>query len=369
MAKPSADEPSAGKTGEGKTNTRYAARRPQFLGRVRDRRVPEISGVIAARVPGGGWWVLNDGGHSATLLHLGLDGLVHHQLVVSGVRNVDWEDLSAFEWSGRRYLVIGDTGDNDRRRRAVNLIVVPEPRLEDWRITESAGESAGVSVTKSVTESVTENKSTELEKRVVLAEWVRRIRLIFPDGPHDVESLAVDVHGKRVMLLSKRDDPPHLYSVPLAELTELIQQTALSKQDESMASTPSSSASTARVRRDVTLKDEGVLTVIADQFKTPLLRSIFGVFATWATGMDAVYLPERALTRFVVLTYSYAFIFDQPNDVSINRAFSKPALRISLRNLPQAEAVLWDEKGEKITVFSEGFDTPVLQWSVPSVTE
>ncbi len=47
------------------------------------------------------------------------------------------------------------------------------------------------------------------------------LRLAYPDGPRDCESMAYDPAGKQILLLSKRDKPARLYAVDLeTALTE-----------------------------------------------------------------------------------------------------------------------------------------------------
>ena len=97
--------------------------------------------------------------------------------------NRDWEDLSSFRIGALAYLLVADTGDNDAKRKHVQLYVVPEPDLD-------------------------------LDDKVkVEPAW--KVDFVYPGGPRDAEAVAVDTANQRVLVLTKRTLPPELYEVPL----------------------------------------------------------------------------------------------------------------------------------------------------------
>ena len=82
----------------------------------------------------GGFWILEDSGNMAELFAVGWEGEHIGRVGLTSVINHDWEDLSAYvEPSGRRMLLIADTGDNDSERPNVLLSSVPEDRVEQVR--------------------------------------------------------------------------------------------------------------------------------------------------------------------------------------------------------------------------------------------
>ncbi|MDH4108136.1 MAG: hypothetical protein OEW35_07450 [Gammaproteobacteria bacterium] len=151
-------------------------------GQVQDPGIREASGLAASGLDPGRLWVLNDGGSSASVHAIGRDGRPLGVLAIDGAENHDWEDLAAFETGGRAWLLIADVGDNAATRAHVTLYVVPEP----------ASLSGSVGATPTAT-----------------------ISLRFPDGPRDVEAVAVDADERQVYLLTKRTLPPELYVLPL----------------------------------------------------------------------------------------------------------------------------------------------------------
>ena len=125
-------------------------------------------------------WAINDGGSPATLYAIGHDGSDLGEVGMSDLQNIDWEDLASFEYGGKPMLLIADVGDNFGTRNHVTLFIVDEP---------DPGQQAGA------------------------LSW--KIPLRFPDGPRDVEAVAVDPMEGLVYLLAKRTIPAELYTVPL----------------------------------------------------------------------------------------------------------------------------------------------------------
>lgn len=131
-------------------------------------------------------WHLNDSGGAPALYLSGADGTARGICVIQGVKNVDWEDLSAFTLDGKSYLLIADTGDNSSSRPSVVLHIVEEPALP----------AAGAMLNATVP-----------------VAW--SIPFTFPDGPRDCEAVAVDAAAKKIILISKRTTPPVVYELPL----------------------------------------------------------------------------------------------------------------------------------------------------------
>lgn len=101
---------------------------------------------------------------------------------IDRAKNRDWEDLTRVPGEKGPMLVIGDIGDNDSRRKSVSLYFVPEP---------APGERGGP------------------------LRATHRLRFSYPDGPRDAESMAYDPASGKILILSKRDNPPRLYGIPL----------------------------------------------------------------------------------------------------------------------------------------------------------
>lgn len=148
---------------------------------VTDPRLDEISGLELRTT--GGFWALEDSGNRAALYAIDLDGTVLGSTRIRGVRNVDFEALTAYRPArGPRLVVVGDVGDNLGIRREKHLYAIPEGALE----ANLGG------------------------KATVMYHW--RFTL---DEAVDIEAVAVDSRTNDALILTKREEPPVLWRVPL----------------------------------------------------------------------------------------------------------------------------------------------------------
>lgn len=163
------------------------------VGTLRDRRLVESSGVAVSRAYPGVLWTHNDSGDSATVYAITLAGDLLATYRVLGARAFDWEDidLGVCPDSHAHCLFIADTGDNTERRKAPTIYVVPEPQLP-----------------------------TGGSRRDTL--FTRRAHgtlVIYPDGPRDVEAMAVDAKGNTLLISKGRVGIVEVYRLPRAALT------------------------------------------------------------------------------------------------------------------------------------------------------
>lgn len=133
----------------------------------------EVSGMIASLAHPGHFWLHNDSGSEPELILIDSTGVEKARVLVEGVRNRDWEDIS------RRgdTLLIAETGDNDGKHDTIFVYAVLEP------------------------------KSLSSEPVTPLAVYPMQ----FPDGPRDAESLMVDERTGDWYLISKREDKVRAY--------------------------------------------------------------------------------------------------------------------------------------------------------------
>ncbi len=107
---------------------RYAkARRLCYLA---DERVSESSGLACSRLRGGVFWTHNDSGDDARLYAFDTRGRNLGACVLRGVLAFDWEDMASLSFQGRRYLLIGDIGNNGRAAAVHMIYLVEEPPLD-----------------------------------------------------------------------------------------------------------------------------------------------------------------------------------------------------------------------------------------------
>jgi hypothetical protein len=273
---------SAGDT-RGPAATAY--RDPEVVGTVDTPGLVELSGLAASRARDDTLWAHNDSLNEPILYALGNDGRDLGSIRVEGVSYLDWEDLASFELNGRPYLVVGDVGDNKALRPFVSLWFLEEPTISDGRV------KAGVRAAPA---------------------W--QIHYRYEDGPRDCESLAVDEIGERILLLSKRTDPPVLYELPL------------------VGTKGGSRMYTAR-----------------------RLAALPGLEKP--AGLDVS--PDG--TRAVVQTRRATYVFDRDKGQDWEEVFLTTPQRIEMPRIRSIEAVTFDRKGRSIFVTGEQRPNPLVR--------
>jgi hypothetical protein len=88
---------------------------------------------------------------------------------VAGVAGTDWEAIAAYrDGAGRPVLAVGDIGDNPAARTAIEIVLVAEPALADATVRP-----------------------------------LRVLRLRYPAGPQDAETLLIDQDARRMYVVTK----------------------------------------------------------------------------------------------------------------------------------------------------------------------
>jgi len=259
--------------------------------------VPETSGMAFAAHDRQRLWLVNDSGNSDDLIAFDLASGRYHELELKGGRNRDWEDLEGFRWNGESWLAIGDIGDNRGKRKHITVYLFPEPR-------DLSDDAVNVRIA---------------------------LRLEFPDGARDAESLAIDAQAGVLYLLSKREDYPRLYRVALPH--------------------PSSEGDF-----ELTLTRLGEVRSIPAPSEEERRRNEYGKFRAQPTSMT--FNPTRR--QIVLLTYGSAYLAPLGDDGDWLGALNGRLCRLPTPELEQAEAIAVDAQGE-VYVSSEGRRAPVLR--------
>jgi hypothetical protein len=141
-------------------------------------RVLESSGVAVSRTHAGILWTHNDSGDGPYLYATDLAGRDHGVVRVEHAEAFDWEDLALGRCpqGAGDCLFIGDIGDNFETRPWVTVYAVPEP------------------------------VPTHDTASVVAAAATLRVR--YPDGAHDAETLYVSPRDGALFLVTKGRTPP-----------------------------------------------------------------------------------------------------------------------------------------------------------------
>jgi hypothetical protein len=148
---------------------------------LRDPVITESSGLALSPTHAGVIWTMNDSGNAPALYAVGRDGTTEATVRLDGVPNRDWEAIAAWrDGTGKPLLAVADIGDNGARRTEIEIDVVREPaRLADARLPV-----------------------------------LRRLRLRYPDGAADAETLLVDPRTQRMYLVTKGLLRARIFAVP-----------------------------------------------------------------------------------------------------------------------------------------------------------
>lgn len=142
-------------------------------GHLRGGDMREVSGMVASLNHPGHFWLHNDSGAEPELILIDSTGLEKARVLVQGVRNRDWEDIS------RRgdTLLISETGDNSAQHDTIFVYAVLEPKT----IANAAVPTLAI------------------------------YPMQFPDGARDAEALMVDPNSGSWFLITKREDAGRVY--------------------------------------------------------------------------------------------------------------------------------------------------------------
>jgi hypothetical protein len=158
--------------------------------RIVDSRIKESSGLAFSRTVADRFWTHNDSGDTSRLF--AIDASVNggepkvEVVEVIGAEAIDWEDMACGRLNGQATLVVGDVGDNGKRRDSVVLYFIEEPAVG-----------------------------------VVQVE-ARSIQVRYPEGPADCEAIAIDEPNERLLMMTKSWLPlAMLYEVPLKDLKQI----------------------------------------------------------------------------------------------------------------------------------------------------
>ena len=261
-------------------------------------RIAEASGMAMATVVDDAVWLLNDSGHPPQLFLAGLDGTDLGTTWLEGARNVDWEAMSRFDLEGESWLVVADVGDNAARRDDLVLYFIQEP-------------------------------APPLPGHTPVAH---QMALEFPDGARDVEGIAVDPRNSEIIVLSKRDALPRLYSLPLEGALKLNRMTA---------------------------SYQGTVSSIPPPTRRDLVDSpVAGVAGFWISQPTGLSISEDG-SEAVILTYKRAYRYRRDTGQSWLQALNSTPETVDVFQQPKVEAVTYLPDG-RIVIASEGANQPML---------
>lgn len=156
--------------------------------------IEEASGIAGSKINPGYLWVHEDGGTPARLLLLKNDGALFKSIPVNGAVNNDWEDMALSQGPNHSldYLFLADIGDNLLIRNDYVIYRFPEPAL-----------------------------------LVDMVSTVDNIRFQYPVGSHDAEAILADPMTKDIYIITKSDNPSHIYKLPYPQSVTTVNKAVL----------------------------------------------------------------------------------------------------------------------------------------------
>lgn len=257
---------------------------PRLLGHLENPAIIESSGLAASIIDPGRLWTHNDSANAPVVYCIELDGRACGEVTVTNAIARDWEDIAVGPGPDESliYLYVGDIGDNAISEETITIYRFPEPQ-------------PGA------------DRSIDVEAQA--------IRLSYPDGPHDAETLLV--HPRT----------GDLYIVTKEEVSGVYK-----------ASPPFTTDSTMMLDR------------VAQ----------FSIFDTLSDRTGGAISPDGR--RVVVSTYVNAFEFVLPDgEAMFDAIWSQEPLRVPIGPLSQAEGITYSVDGREIIATEEGLGAPIYQ--------
>lgn len=147
-----------------------AYQEPEEICAIDSKEIGESSGLAASRRWPNVFWTHNDSGDKPRLFAFDTRGKIVGTVNLNEAQNFDWEDMASFTLDGEPLLLVGDIGDNAKKRPYCTLYLCSEP--------QSPGDGK--------------------------LPAVRPIYYSYEGGPTDCEALAVDPVRREILFVEKR---------------------------------------------------------------------------------------------------------------------------------------------------------------------
>ncbi|CAL1520138.1 hypothetical protein [Chitinophaga sp. MM2321] len=154
--------------------------KPAMLGHTNSDQLTEASGIASSSILPGCYWTHNDSGNKPQVFLLNNKAQVISTIKLKGAGNRDCEEIA--EGIGpvksKRYVYVGDIGDNHGARKNIRIYRFEEPAKIPGNDT---------TITPDI------------------------LSLQFPNGARDAETMLIDPIGKKIYIVSKREKKVSLY--------------------------------------------------------------------------------------------------------------------------------------------------------------
>jgi hypothetical protein len=150
-------------------------------GKLANPLLEEVSGLVASQRYPNRLYVQTDSGGEAAVFVLDTLGNELGRLDLSGLKNRDWEDIAIGPGpNGSSYIYVAEIGDNEAKYEEIYLYRFTEPEL----------------------------------LQAIPSDAIDQVRIQYPGGSKDAETLLADPISGTLFLVSKREPKNALYQVP-----------------------------------------------------------------------------------------------------------------------------------------------------------
>lgn len=266
----------------------------EIIGTIKSPEITESSGLIVSKCQPNVFWTHNDSGDGAFVFALNDKGEKLGTFKVEDAKNRDWEDIAAFkDANGECFLYVGDIGNNVKAREESIVYRVKEPI-------------------------VTETDKSSDKKKPSKTEKAQKIKVEYPTGNPDAETLFVHPQTGDIYILTKE--------MPLA-------------------------SSVYKLSKNYDVRKVNKLEKVAD-FTVPSIPNGF------LTGGDVSSDGKRVIVCDLFAAYEIVLPETAKNFDEIWK--QKPTL-IQTGKRAQGEAVAYSLDGETIYLTSENLNSPLMK--------
>ena len=150
-------------------------------GKLTNPLLEEVSGLVASQRYPNRLYVHTDSGGESAVFVLDTLGNELGRLELTGLKNRDWEDIAIGPGpNGNSYIYVAEIGDNEAKHEEIYLYRFAEPEL----------------------------------LQAIPSAAIDQVKLQFPGGPKDAETLLADPISGYLFLVSKREPKNALYQIP-----------------------------------------------------------------------------------------------------------------------------------------------------------
>ena len=236
------------------------------------------------------------------------DGQRRVRVELTGLTQRDWEAIESGHLDGIDTLVVADSGDNRASWPDYALWFIPEPTA-----LPASGD--------------------------IRTAPAALLRYRYPDGPADTEAMTLDTASRQILLLSKREEPPRLFSLAFS---------ARQPFDATRGESDRQRLREAPVHEARPIGPMGGL-VPTDPINW-LLSPLTGGQTSLPTDMT-LSADGRLLA---VLTYSSLYFFRRERGQTWAEAIRRPVASRSLPRIDQWEGLAFSPDGRHVSLVREG---------------